>query len=268
MNNLPALRDLLAIAVDAARLAGRHTLRYFGDAAPAVGAKADESPVTRADNESEEILRREIVRRFPSHAILGEEYGETTADAASRVRWVLDPLDGTKSFVRGVPLYAVLVGVEVDGAPRLGACYLPATDEMFAAADGLGCTLNGRPVRASSVGRLEDATLLTTNYARCAARCDGFVPLARRVAVAAGWGDAYGHAMVACGRADALVDPRTKPWDLCAMAPILREAGGRLTSWRGDATIAAGDAIASNGLLHDAIVSAFADARPDASGIR
>lgn len=261
------LRDLLAVATDAARLAGRHTLRYFGDASLAIDAKADESPVTRADTESEEMLRAEIGKRFPRHAIIGEEYGSTGSSDA-RVRWVLDPLDGTKSFVRGVPLYAVLVGVEVDGVPRVGACYLPATDEMINAADGLGCTHDGRPARVSSVARIEDATLLTTNYARCAARADGFVPLARRVAIAAGWGDAYGHAMVACGKADAIVDPRTKPWDLCAMAPILREAGGALTSWRGEATIDGGDAISSNGLLHAALVDALRDARPDSKSIR
>lgn len=263
------LRDLLNVAIEAARAAGQHTLRYFGDASLAVRSKSDESPVTRADTESEDILRREIARHYPHHAVIGEEYGATAGAAGARVRWVLDPLDGTKSFVRGVPLYGVLVGVEVDGVPRVGACYLPATDQMIAAADGLGCTLNDRLARVSGVARVEDATLLTTNYARCAARCDAFVPLARRVAIAAGWGDAYGHAMVATGKADALIDPRTSPWDLCALVPILREAGGRLTSWRGAAAIDAGDAVSTNGALHDAMLDALRDARPDdKKGIR
>lgn len=263
MSDLPDLRDLLAVAIDAARLAGRHTLTYFGDAALAVDAKADASPVTRADTESEQILRREIARHYSHHAVLGEEYGATAGASDARVRWVLDPLDGTKSFVRGVPLYGVLVGVEIDGVPRVGACYLPATDEMAAAADGLGCAFNDRPARVSAVDRLEDATILTTNAARCAARWDGFVPLARQAAVPAGWGDAYGHVMVATGRADAMLDPRTSPWDLCALVPILREAGGRLTGWRGEARIDAGDAITTNGRLHAELVALLAGARPD-----
>ena len=260
------LADLLAVAIDAARAAGRHTLTYFGDA-PDLSYKTDDSPVTRADVESEAILRREIARRFPRHAILGEEGGQT-AGTDPRVRWVIDPLDGTKSFVLGVPLYGVLVGVEVDGHPAVGVAYLPATDELAAAADGLGCTHNGRPARVSTVDRLADATVLTTNPARCAARWDGYVPLATTARLAAGWGDAYGHVMVATGRADVMLDPRTAPWDVAALIPLLREAGGRLTSWSGHDPVAAGDAVATNGRLHPALLAALATARPDGSHIR
>ncbi len=260
------LADLLAVAVDAARAAGRHTLTYFGNA-PDLTYKADDSPVTRADVESEAILRAEIHRRFPDHAVLGEEGGET-AGTDARVRWVIDPLDGTKSFVLGVPLYGVLVGVEIDGRPAVGACYLPATDEMVAAADGLGCTHNGRPARVSTVNRLEDATIVTTNGARCAARWDGFAPTITRARLHAGWGDAYGHVMVATGRADVMLDPRTSPWDVAALVPILREAGGQITAWSGGDPVRAGDAVATNGILHPTILTALTTARPDGPHVR
>ena len=260
------LTDLLAVAVDAARLAGSHTLKYFGGPID-IRYKTDLSPVTRADLESEEILRREIARHYPHHAILGEEAGET-AGTNAHVHWIIDPLDGTKSFIRGVPLYGTLVGVEIDGVPRVGAVYLPATDEMIAAADGLGCTHNGRPARVSSVDRIEDATILTTNAARCAARWDGFTSLNARALLAAGWGDAYGHVMVATGRADVMLDPRVSPWDVAALVPILHEAGGRITSWAGVKKITAGDALSTNGLLHELMLGEMGDVRPDGSHIR
>jgi histidinol phosphatase-like enzyme (inositol monophosphatase family) len=261
------LAELLAVAVEAARAAGRHTMTYFGDPL-AVTTKADGSPVTRADVESEGILRREIGRRYPHHAVLGEEGGETAGVADGRVRWVIDPLDGTKSFVAGVPLYGVLVGVEVDGRPVVGACYLPATDEMVAAAEGRGCTHNGRVARVSDVDQLEDAAILTTNGARCMARWDGFGPMVTRARLHAGWGDAFGHMMVATGRADVLLDPRTSAWDVAALVPILREAGGDITGWAGGDVVAAGDAVSSNGRLHRQIVAALADARPDGPHVR
>ena len=262
----PNLSDILAVAVDAARAAGQHTLKYFGNKLD-ISYKSDESPVTRADVESEAIIRQKIARHFPHHAILGEESGETAGDN-SHIRWIIDPLDGTKTFIRGVPLYGVLVGVEVDGIPRAGAAYLPATDEMIAAADGLGCTCNGKPARVSKVNRVEDASLLTTNFVRCTARLDGFAALASRALFPAGWGDAYGYTMIATGRADILIDPRTSPWDIAALLPILREAGGRLTSWGGRDTIRAGDAVATNGLLHPTMLASLTHAKPDGKHIR
>ena len=260
------LADLLAVAVDAARAAGQHTLKYFGQKLDVI-IKPDASPVTRADVESEAILRQVISKHFPQHAVLGEESGET-AGSNSSIRWIIDPLDGTKSFIRGVPLYGVLVGVEIDGKPRVGAAYLPATDEMVAAADGLGCTHNGKAASVSTINRLEDATMLSTNAVRCLTRFDGFDQLASRVALTAGWGDAYGHVMVATGRAEIMLDPRTSPWDIAALVPILQEAGGKITSWDGRETIRAGDAVATNGLLHAELITALTGARPDGPHIR
>jgi histidinol-phosphatase len=262
----PALSDILAVASDAARIAGRSTLKYFGTALE-ICLKEDGSPVTRADLESETILRREIARHYPHDTVLGEEHGET-AVGKSHIRWIIDPLDGTKSFIRGVPLYGVLVGVELDGKPVAGAVYLPATDEMVTAADGLGCAWNGRTARVSNISVLEDATVLTTNAARCSARWDGFSKFTAAAQLAAGWGDAYGHVMVATGRAEIMIDPRMSPWDIAALVPILREAGGMLTSWTGADTIHGGDAVSTNGRLHTSTIKAMADARPDDPLIR
>ena len=257
----PSLSDLLEVAVDAARLAGRRTLDYFGTRL-AVERKADQSPVTAADTESERILRDRIARSFPDHAVLGEEQGASPAGSksGSRYRWVLDPLDGTNGFVRGVPLYGVLVGVEVDGRPAVGVVYLPGTGELVAAADGLGCTLNGTPCRVSRTATLDAATLLTTSVPRCMAKSNAYATLMHRVAFTAGWGDAYGHVLVATGRADVMLDPKMSPWDCCALVPILREAGGRYTSWAGEETIHAPDGVSTNAALHDRVLAVLRDA--------
>ena len=244
----PSLSDLLGVATRAAMDAGKRTLDYFNTSLDVV-LKADQSPVTAADLESEAILRDRISRAFPTHSILGEESGETVG-SNSRYRWIIDPLDGTKSFIRGVPLYGVLVGVEVAGRPSVGVVYLPATNELVAAADGLGCTLNGRPCQVSETASLDAATVLTTSVPRCMAKSDAYTTLSQRAQFAAGWGDAYGHVLVATGRADIMLDPKVSPWDCAALLPILREAGGRLTSWSGEETIWAADAVSTNQLLN------------------
>src|SRR6266566_9095998 len=136
----PNLRELLAVAAEAAYLGGRRTLTYFNTGV-AVETKSDNTPVTRADRESEEVIRERIKRSFPEHAIIGEEGGATKGNAD--YRWIIDPIDGTKTFICGVPFYGVLIGVEVKGKPSVGAIYLPAFDEMVTAASGLGCCWNG-----------------------------------------------------------------------------------------------------------------------------
>ena len=147
----PSLDDLLNVAVDAAYAAGRRTLAYFNTRV-AVDLKSDNTPVTCADREAEEMIRGTIQKRFPSHSILGEE-GGIHEGSDKRYRWIIDPIDGTKSFICGVPLYGVLIGIEIDGKPQVGVCYLPALDEMVAAATGLGCTWNGRVARVSATSR-------------------------------------------------------------------------------------------------------------------
>lgn len=247
----PTVKDLLNVAVDAAYLAGRGTLAYF-NAGVVVETKADDTPVTRADREAEEVIRRRIAQFFPSHSILGEEGGEVKGDPA--YKWIIDPIDGTKSFIHGVPLYGVLIGVEIRGRASVGAVYLPATDEMIAAADGLGCTWNGRTARVSDVSRIEDAVLLTSSFSGCVARSDAYEKLMGRVRLSRGWGDCYGHILVATGRAEIMLDPKVNPWDCAPLLPILREAGGHFTTWAGEATIWGADGVATNAALHAQVI--------------
>jgi histidinol phosphatase-like enzyme (inositol monophosphatase family) len=262
----PTLRELLDVAVDAAYLAGRRTLAYFNTGVRS-DLKADRTPVTIADREAEQVLRARIARDFPHHAILGEEQGETAGSAGDEYRWILDPIDGTKSFVAGVPLYGVLVGVEVRGAPRVGVIYLPALGDMIAAADGLGCAWNGRPCRVSSVDRLEDALLLTSSISSCQKRSDAFDRLAARTRLQRTWGDAFGYALVATGRAEVMLDPSMNPWDCAPMLPILREAGGRFADWTGAPTIHGPDAFAANDALYEPVLDILrGEARRDGGG--
>src|SRR5205823_377637 len=155
-----------------------------------------------------------------------------------------------KSFIHGVPMYGVLVGVEVKGRMSVGAVYLPASDELVLAADGLGCTINGRRARVSDVAKLEDATLLVTSATTLTARSDAFEKLAAKVKLNRGWGDCYGYIMVATGRAEIMLDASIHPWDCAPLVPILREAGGRFSTWTGEETIYGKDGVGTNGALH------------------
>ncbi|GIV97654.1 MAG: histidinol phosphate phosphatase [Herpetosiphonaceae bacterium] len=247
----PTPGDLLDVAMEAAWAAGRRTLAYF-NAGVAVEWKSDRSPVTIADRESEEVLRRIIGRAFPDHAILGEEEGETAGTAP--YRWIIDPLDGTRTFVRGVPLYGVLVGVEAYGDPLVGVVYLPALDEMIAAARGEGCTWNGRRCCVSTVERLEDALVTVTDERAARARSQAYDRLASISQMQRTWADCYGYVLVATGRSEVALDPVMNVWDCAALLPIVEEAGGRFTDWRGRRTIWGGESVATNGALHERVV--------------
>ena len=279
MTTLPSpaeLRTLLDFAIESAWLAGRLTLRYF-QAGTAVERKADASPVTAADREAEQLLRARIERYFPHDGILGEEFGEIRG-AAPR-RWILDPIDGTASFVRGVPLYGVLIGLAVGEEAIVGVAHFPGLGELVEAAHGLGCRWNGRVARVSSVDRLDAAAVLLTDSARTpgeilrasaspaappdegAGALPGWPALARRAEVVRTWGDCYGHALVATGRAEAMVDPRVSPWDVAALQPIVTEAGGVFTDLGGTRTIYGGSGLSTNAALADAVRSALVGAR-------
>jgi histidinol-phosphatase len=248
----PSPGELLEVAQAAALAAGRRTLDYFG-AGIAVEWKADGSPRTRADLEAEEILRGVIRGAYPGHAILGEEAGEEAG--TEPVRWIVDPIDGTRTFIRGVPLYGTLVGVEVEGEPVVGVIYLPALDEMVAAARGMGCTWNGRPCRVSDCARLDRALLVMSDQTAAERRGPGFASLVERTAQQRTWGDCYAYALVATGRAEIALDPEMSIWDSAALLPILEEAGGRFTDWSGRRTIAGPDALATNGPLHEEVLA-------------
>lgn len=248
----PALTDLLDVAVDAAVAAGRLTLAYFNNGVE-VDRKADSTPVTIADRDAERLIRSAIQRHFPAHAILGEEHGQTPGDP--NYRWIIDPIDGTKSFIHGVPMYGVLIGVEVKGRAEVGVVYLPATDELIAAATGHGCTWNGRRAKVRPTASLAEATLLCTSPSSAVKRSDAYERLAAATRLQRGWGDCYGHVLVATGRADIMLDPAMNPWDAAPLLPILTEAGGRYTDWQGNPTIHGKDALATNGILHDAVLA-------------
>jgi histidinol phosphatase-like enzyme (inositol monophosphatase family) len=238
--------DTLAGAVEqVARLAGDVALNYFRSSL-VVEAKADGSPVTVADRQAEQAARDWIERRFPDDGILGEELGVTRPGAPRR--WVLDPIDGTKTFIRGVPLWGTLVALCEGEHVLAGAAYFPAVGEMLAAAPGAGCWWNGTRCQVSSRATLSDATVLTTDerFPDDAAQRAGWRELASRAGVSRSWGDCYGYLLVSTGRAEVMVDGILSPWDAAALMPIVEEAGGVFTDWMGTRTAFGGSAVATN----------------------
>ena len=242
-------RDLLDFAVEAAWRAGRIALPHF-QTGPEIELKPDASPVTIADRAAERMLREHIERTFPDDALLGEEFGEVRAGASRR--WIVDPIDGTRSFVRGAPLWGVLIAVEDAGESVVGVIHFPALGETVYAARGEGCWWDGRPARVSSIDRLDRALVLTTDVETTLDR--GRPPgawdrLRRRAGMSRTWGDCYGYALVATGRAEAMLDPVLNLWDAAPISPIIEEAGGVLTDWDGRSTYRAGTLIATNAAL-------------------
>jgi histidinol-phosphatase len=244
-----SLADLMAFAAETAYLAGRLTLAYFGTGVQA-DYKADDSPVTVADRLSEQLIRGRIEQRYPHHAIVGEEYGVTESAGASH-RWFIDPIDGTKSFMRGVPLYGVLIGLEVEGRPTVGAAYYPGTDELLAAATGEGCWWNGRRAQVSGVTSLARAYISCTDVGGFApaGKAAAWERLSRAAYHRVGWSDAYGYLLVATGRIEVMMDPVMNPWDSGPFPPILSEAGGYFGDWRGNPGIHAVEALATTRAL-------------------
>ena len=248
------LNELLEFAVDLARGAGEITLRYFRRQ-PETSKKSDGSYVTIADREAESYLRKRISERFPDDGILGEEEGELSG--ASGRRWILDPIDGTFAFVHGVPLYGVLIAVEIDSEMSVGVVNIPALGEIVSAAKGLGCFFNGEPARVSKTSELKEALLLSTSFSECARFGFGRAAelLQERAKVSRTWGDCYGYVLVATGRADIMLDPVMNLWDCAPLLPIMEEAGGTFTDWRGMRTADGGNSIATNGVLFDEVMS-------------
>ena len=245
---MPELAMLLDAALDLADRAGRLTLGHFRTGTRP-DWKEDATPVTVADREAETLIRHELERRFPDHSVVGEEFG--TSDGSAPWRWWIDPIDGTKPFLRGVPTYSTLIGLERDGELVAGVAAFPALQETIAAARGLGCRLNGRRVFVSDVDDPAKAVVSTTDWGRFAER--GRAAAAARVAEAfwirAGWGDAYGYMLVASGRIEAMLDPIVAPYDVAPFPAILAEAGGRFTTWDGAGGIHGGTGVGVNAAL-------------------
>ncbi|GJG86100.1 histidinol phosphate phosphatase [Gemmatimonadetes bacterium T265] len=264
----PAL--LLHAAADVARVAGDVALRHFR-AGPAGGAlevetKGDGSPVTIADRSAEQAARAWLAARYPADGILGEEFGRAGRGAARC--WVLDPIDGTKTFVRGVPLWGTLVACVAQGADGAfgevlaGAAYFPAVGELVAAAPGEGCWWNGARARVSDVATLAQATVCTTDpkFSHRPDRRGAWRQLEDGAGLSRSWGDCYGYLLVATGRAEAMVDAVVGDWDTAALLPVVEEAGGVFTSWEGVRTAFGGSAVATNAALAPAVRQALGGA--------
>jgi histidinol phosphatase-like enzyme (inositol monophosphatase family) len=232
-------------AAEVARIAAAVAMRYFGGPLE-IERKDDGSPVTLADRAAERAAREWIERRFPEDGILGEESGPVREGA--RRRWLIDPIDGTRSFIRGVPLWGSLVAIVEEGEVLAGAAEYPALRESLAAAPGLGCWSNGVRCRVSDVATLEAATVLTTDesFREAPGRRAGWERLASRTALVRSWGDCYGYLLVATGRAEVMVDPVLSPWDCAVLVPLIEEAGGVLTDWAGTHRTDGASAIATN----------------------
>lgn len=236
------LEAIHKVAIEIARIGGKHTLKYFGKPID-IERKHDDSPVTAADREAEQLMRDEISSRFPEHGILGEEHGRIHPE--SSVQWILDPIDGTKSFIHGVPLYTTLVGVLVDEKPMSGVIYAPALDELCEAGKGKGARLNGETCSVRQCKKLSKATFLSTDGTTASEFGFGeaFRVLLKKTRLNRTWGDAYGHMLVATGRADIMFDPVLNIWDAAPLLTIMREAGGVFSDVHGEETIQTGNGI-------------------------
>ena len=256
MAGVASTRELLDFAIKVAWQGGQTTLAYF-QANVHVDRKADATPVTEADLGAERLMRQLIADRFPDHAVLGEEFGQEDRDSTHR--WILDPIDGTHSFVQGVPVFGVLVALEIRGDMVLGVAHFPALGETVAAGAGEGCQWSGRRARVSRVHDLQQAMLVYSDPGATPAQGEkGLMALRRATRLQRAWGDCYGHCLVATGRADVMLDCVVSPWDCAALVPILREAGGSFTDWTGRETISGGNAVSTNGVLREAVLGLLA----------
>jgi histidinol phosphatase-like enzyme (inositol monophosphatase family) len=258
------ISERMEFAVAIAREAGDGTLRHFRRRDLDIERKADQSPVTVADREGEQLLRERIGGRFGGDGIIGEEFG--THGGTSEYRWVLDPIDGTKSFIHGVPLYTTLVAVLQGEEPVIGVIHAPAVGETVYAAKGSGCwqfsggERDPQPARVSQVNRLSEGLLLTTEIEAFKQNqrphaMNVFLRLQQAARVARTWGDGYGYLMVATGRAEVMIDPIVNLWDAAPLLTIIEEAGGKFSDWQGTATIHAGEAVATNARVAEEVLA-------------
>lgn len=251
----PDWRNRYELAITAAKAAGRHALGYF-DRDVAVEWKKDKSPVTIADREAEALIRQQVQAAFPGDGFLGEEFGEQPSTTG--FRWIMDPIDGTKSFVRGIPLWGTLIGLEYRGEQIAGVVCMPAFNgTTYHALRGGGAFRDDRPIHVSKIDRLDDAVLFysSVSWFVAAKKEREFLALAAGTARQRGYGDFYGFMLVAQGSGEIMAEHGVNPWDVAAVKPIIEEAGGRFTDWGDTPTIMKPDVIASNGKLHAAALA-------------
>jgi histidinol-phosphatase len=235
-------------AVEAARAAGEIAMKYYRGGFE-VTIKPDQTPVTQADREAEREITRILGRAFPGWGVLGEEFGAT---GSTGTRWIIDPIDGTKNFVRRVPIWAVLIALEEDGEITTGVVFNPVTGELYTARKGEGAFRNDERIRVSECDDMKASTLLHSGLRilRDDGHWDGFVRLVDAANRTRGFGDYYGYGLVAEGKAELYIEADLKPWDIAPVKILVEEAGGRLTDFSGRPTIYDGRVLASNGRLH------------------
>ncbi len=241
--------------IELAEASGDLIRPYFANPHLKVETKADNTPVTLADKGAEELLRSLINKKFPDHGIIGEEHGNENETA--EFVWVLDPIDGTKSFITGVPLWGTLIALLHNGQPVLGCINQPILDQLMIG-DGETTTLNGNRVQTRACKRIEDATLLTSDPLNIrkvlGVQADAYVSQARLVRT---WGDCYGYLLVASGQADVMIDPLMCPWDIAALVPIIRGSGGIITDCAGGSPYPAESILAASKELHPQVIAAL-----------
>jgi histidinol-phosphatase len=245
----PEWRTRYELAMEVARNAGDLARGYF-DGQVEVELKADQSPVTVADRNAEALVREQVAYYFPQDGFLGEEHGDQPG--GSGFRWVIDPIDGTKAFIRGVPLWGTLVGLEYKGEQIAGVAYGAALGQMHHALRGEGAFRDGKRIRVSDTDKISESTLCYsgTKWFRKSGRDAGFQALAYATAQQRGWGDYYGFVLVAQGSVEMMLDYGVHIWDVAALKPIVEEAGGTFTDWTGTPTVHTPDCLASNGKVH------------------
>ncbi|MEI8032928.1 MAG: histidinol-phosphatase [Chlorobiaceae bacterium] len=244
----------LQLAVELAEQAGRLTLEYFRRKSLQVFTKRDSSPVTEADRSAEELIRAAIAAKHSEDGVLGEEFQERPSGNGRR--WIIDPIDGTKAFIHGVPLYGVMIALEVEGAMQLGVVNFPALGDLYHGERGCGAALNGSPISVSSIASATDATVLFTEkeYLLDPTSTHPVDQLRSSGGLVRGWGDCYGHMLVASGRAEVSIDKIMSPWDCAALIPIVTEAGGLCFDYRGNTTITGQGLVSANRVLGEKLL--------------
>ena len=247
----------MQLALRLAEEAGNLTLSFYRSKSLKVDAKRDDSPVTEADRKAEELIRDGITDVFPDDGIFGEEFEEKIS--ANGRRWILDPIDGTRSFIHGVPLYGVMIGLEIDREMKIGVVNFPALDEMYYAETGSGAFLNGDSIHVSGISNYREATVVFTEkeYLLEPVSEHPVDSLRHDAGLVRGWGDCYGHMLVASGRAEVAVDKIMSPWDCAALIPIVQEAGGCCFDYTGQTTIYGQGLVSANRLIGSKLVAAI-----------
>ncbi len=249
------MTEELQLAVELAEEAGKLTLSYYRSKSLKVDAKRDDSPVTEADRKAEELIREGISGKFPDDGIFGEEFEEKISGNGRR--WILDPIDGTRSFIHGVPLYGVMIGLEIDREVTLGVIDFPALGEIYYAERDAGAFMNGEIIKVSAISDYRDATVVFTEkeYLLDELSAHPVDNLRHDAGLVRGWGDCYGHMLVASGRAEVAVDKIMSPWDCAAVIPIVLEAGGRCFDYNGQTTIYGQGLVSANRFIGEMLVS-------------